>query len=275
MVVSASGSVSSDTALVGENVTVLATVTNFTDSEKQMNLELTANDVLVDSQTITIAPRDARQVQLTYTPPNAGEVTLSLGGLSERISVSEGGPTRIPVGPTVRLRPNRTVVTQTQDAIIDMFWDNSILNTKPYVLEVTVDVPIGLYLYSADGAMGCGAGTCKGLFDIPPSSVRNLPLIVKADEVGNKFIHMNGRYFPQDNPDMWNPISLTVPINVEAKSDETGPPTPVPTAEGGGGGITICNRSASAANPMGGVGELAIGGLLLGSLWFRSRRKRK
>ena len=137
-------------------------------------------------------------------------------------------PTRIPVGPTVRLRPNRTVITSSQDAIIDMFWDNSIINEATYILEVTVDVPTGLYLYSADGAMGCGAGTCKGLFEIPPGSVRTLPLIVKADEVGEKFIHMTGRYFPQGNPELWNPISLTTPIDVQAKSESTGPPTPVP-----------------------------------------------
>ena len=287
--------VSPDSPQPGDLVTVTATLVNFSDSEESANLELTANGVLVDSQSFTIAARDTRQVQMSFTIQDAGEVELAVGDVSKRISVIEAGPTRIPVPPTVRLRPNRTVIESGEDAIIDMFWDNSVINPQTYLLEVTVDVPIGLYLYSADGAMGCGAGTCKGLFEIPPANVRNLPMIVKADEVGRKFIHMNGRYFPQDAPEMWNPISLTVPIEVRECSVPgcgsppaptpvpTGPPptaTPVPPQPPqppqpptGGGGGGICNINASPTNPASGAMELAIAGLLLGALWVRSRKR--
>ena len=286
--------VSPDAPAPGDTVTVLATVTNFGDSEEQLTLELSANDVVVDSQSVTVPPKDARQAQLSFAPTAAGVVTLALGEFIQQITVAEeqpvAGPTRVPVGPTVRLRPNRTVITRTEDAIIDMFWDNSIINTQTYMLEVTVDVPIGLYLYSADGAMGCGAGTCKGLFEIPPGSVRTLPMIVKADEAGNKFIHMNGRYFPQDAPEMWNPIGLTVPITVEEPSITTEAPIPIVTDTGGGDNrgpppppptpeppcTGVCNICLNSPSPMsGGALELAIGGLLLGALWARTRRKRK
>ena len=74
--------------------------------------------------------------------------------------------------------------------------------------------------------MACAAGTCKGLFTAPPGTVRNLPMIVKADQIGEYFIHLLGRYWPEGDPDAWNPISLTTPITVKSISSNPGDSSP-------------------------------------------------
>ena len=62
--------------------------------------------------------------------------------------------------------------------------------------------------------MACAAGRCQGSFTAPPGSVRNMPIIIKADSPGNYFIHMNGRYWPENDRDGWTPMSLSTPIRV-------------------------------------------------------------
>ena len=113
--------------------------------------------------------------------------------------------------------------------MIDLFWNNSELNDLSVRIEVAVDVPSGLYIYSADGAIACAAGRCLGTFTAPPGSVRNMPIIIKADREGSYFIQLNGRYWPEGDRDRWNPMSLSTPINVREASPE--PENSEPTGE--------------------------------------------
>ena len=121
-------------------------------------------------------------------------------------------------------------------AVIDLFWNNSSLNDLATRIEVSMDVPSGLYMYSQDGAMACAAGRCQGSFTAPPGNVRNMPIIIKADSPGNYFIHMNGRYWPENDRDGWTPMSLSTPIRVMEPSPKPGdarPTSDLGTAPGG------------------------------------------
>jgi hypothetical protein len=222
--------VSPDAITEGDTVVVTATAVNFATSTSEAFMELEADEVVVDSQQVRLGPQESKDLQLSFVASSAGQVSLSVGGITQTITVSEKSGGVVRVGPTVRLAANRTVVTESEDALIDLFWDNSELNDVTMRIEILIQVPIGLYIYSEVGAMACAAGTCKGIFDAPPGSVRNLPIIVKADRVGEYFISMNGRYWPSNDPDRWNPINLTTPIIVKAASSD--PQDPAQTNSG-------------------------------------------
>jgi len=221
-----SAQLSPNAPALGDLLTLTTTVVNFGDAAGETVLEVTADKVVVATQTIQVDLQQTKSVQFTFPASKAGSVLVAVGGIEQTINVADTTGGVIRVGPTVRLSANQTVVTNSQDAIVDLFWDNSALNEVTMKIEVTVDVPTGLYLYSQQGGMACAAGTCKGLFSAPPGKVRNLPIIVKADAKGDYFLHLLGRYWPEGDPDQWNPISLTTPIKVREASPAPADPEP-------------------------------------------------
>ena len=224
--------VTPDAPTPGDTITVNAALVNFSDTTVEELLELYANGVVVDTATVSLTSRENKDVRFSFEVDVSGEVVIVLGGVTREIRVVEPDQPVIRVGPSVRLDVRQDVITKDQDALIDLFWDNSALNDQVFEIEITVDVPSGLYLYSGDGAMACAAGRCKGLFMAPPGDVRNMPLTVKADRVGEYFVHMNGRYWPEGNKDRWNPISLSTGLTVTEPSSDTGPPeAPTPDEE--------------------------------------------
>ena len=236
----------------GERITVIASVTNSGTTTVEHTLEVTVDGANMGSKTIGLAPGETQVVSFLLNASSAGEMEIAVGGVSQVVRVVELAPvatvapvaTAAPVdtaapagtvegvmrvGPSVRLSALRQEITSTEDAQIDLFWNNSELNELAVRIEVTVDVPSGLYIYSGNGAMACAAGRCLGTFTAIPGSVRNMPIYVKSDKVGSYLIHLNGRYWPEGNPDRWNPVSLSTPIEVSETSVEPGqPPTPVP-----------------------------------------------
>ena len=212
----------------GDTVAVNVTLVNFADTTVEELLELYANGVVVDTATVSLTPRENKDVRFSFEVDVSGEVVIVLGGVTREIRVVEPDQPVIRVGPSVRLDVRQDIITADQNALIDLFWDNSALNDQAFEIELAVDVPSGLYLYSEDGAMACAAGRCKGLFSAPPGNVRNMPLTVKADRIGEYFIHMNGRYWPEGDLDRWNPISLSTGLTVTEPSKDTGPPDPEP-----------------------------------------------
>ncbi|MDY6964872.1 MAG: hypothetical protein SVM80_02715 [Halobacteriota archaeon] len=55
---------------------------------------------------------------------------------------------------------------------------------------------------------------------------RTINLNIKAEKTGEFFIHFSGLYYPDDNKDMYNPISLTHPLTVEEPSKDPYDPSP-------------------------------------------------
>ena len=216
----------------GDTITVEATLVNFGSTAATELLELHANGVVVDTATVSLATRENKDVRFSFEADDIGDVVIVLDEVTREVRVVEPDQPVIRIGPSVRLDVRQDVITADQNALIDLFWDNSALNDQVFEIELAVDVPSGLFLYSEDGAMACAAGRCKGLFSAPPGDVRNMPLTVKADRIGEYFIHMNGRYWPEGNKDRWNPISLSTGLTVTEPSSDTAPPeAPTPDEE--------------------------------------------
>jgi hypothetical protein len=214
--------VSPDKPSVGDAVEVNVTVVNFATSAETYTLELSVTGIVVDSQTVELAPQQSKEVLLSFKASKEGQRTLAVGNIEQTVLVTavqaDETEAKMRVGTTVRLQASKTVVTKDEDALVDLFWDNSVLNEKTVVIEVLVQVPTGLYLHSEVGAMACSAGTCKGSFSAPPGSARNMPIIVKADAVGDYFLNLNGRYWPEGEKDAWNPVNLSTPVYVREVS---------------------------------------------------------
>lgn len=253
---------------IGDVVNVLVSIVSFASSTPEHpiassidhTLELSVNGTVVDSQIVQLSPNPAgesqlpaqksKEVLLSFVASEEGPQTIAVGNIKQALIVADQDKkSEMRVSPTVRLQVNRTVVSKDQDALIDIFWDNSSLNEKDIEIEVLVQVPTGLYLHSEIGAIACSAGTCKGLFKAPPGSTRNMPIIVKADAVGDYFLNMNGRYWPKGEPDAWNPVNLSTPIYVTGASQN---PKEFDAAENIGAGVpgTVPDRSISEQAPV-------------------------
>jgi len=133
------------------------------------------------------------------------------------------------VGPTVALRPVVDVIEKKQDGIVELYINNPSLNDVVLRMEAQVMVPSGIHIYSEEYAWATAAGVAYApLIEIPPGTVRTISLHIKADEnarIGQHTLHFSGLYYPGDNKDLYNPISLTYPVTVKEVSEEI--PTPV------------------------------------------------
>lgn len=211
--------VSPDNPSIGDTVEVLVTVVNFSTAVTEHVIELSVDETIVDGRTVRLDSQQSKEILLTFTASQEGLRTVTVGDNSQTVSIAGGEKeSKMRVGATVRLQATKTVVMKDEDAVVDLFWDNSLLNDKEVQIEVIVQVPTGLYVHSEIGAIACSAGTCKGQFTAAPGSARNMPIIIKADAVGDYFLNLNGRYWPKGEPDAWNPVNLTTPIYVKEAS---------------------------------------------------------
>ena len=225
----------------GETVTITASVTNPGATAIDQTLEVTVDGLVVASSPVVLEAGETGEVTFSFNAPMAGDVEFMVGEVARTITVSGQEPVRpsegtMRVGPSVRLDTRQNEITSQQDAVIDLFWNNSSLNDLATHIEVSMDVPSGLYMYSQDGAMACAAGRCQGSFTAPSGSVRNMPIIIKADSPGSYFIHMNGRYWPENDRDGWTPMSLSTPIRVveaSPKPQDARPTSDIGTSSSG------------------------------------------
>jgi phosphotransferase system glucose/maltose/N-acetylglucosamine-specific IIC component len=138
------------------------------------------------------------------------------------------------VGPTVVLRPVVDVIEKGQDGIVELYVDNPALNDVVLHLEAHVMVPSGLHIYSEQYAWATAAGVAYApAFEIPPGTARTISVHVIADETartGSHTLHFSGLYYPGENKDRYNPISLTYPVTVKEASMK-GTPTPTTANE--------------------------------------------
>ena len=232
---------------LGEAVTVTASVRNPGETDVKQLMEVSANGQVVASGMVELRPGETQELDLSFVASGVGNLDITVGDVTKTVTVigtqpandqpaqtdsgsdSEG---KMRVGPSVRLDTRQNQINRQQDAVIDLFWNNSSLNDRAVNIEVMVDVPAGLYMYSQDGAMACAAGRCLGTFTAPPGSVRNMPITVKADREGDYFIHLNGRYWPEDDRDDWTPMSLSTPIKVDSPSANPSNAAPSQGADG-------------------------------------------
>ena len=134
------------------------------------------------------------------------------------------------VGPTVTLRPVNDVINKSQDGLVELYMNNPSLNDVTLTADVQVSVPSGIHVYGAGFASGGAAGTVAGTFTVPPGTVRTIQINIKSEKTGTFTVHFTGLYWPGDDKDAFQQISLTHPLTVKEPSPK--PLDPKPT-EGG------------------------------------------
>lgn len=127
------------------------------------------------------------------------------------------------VGPVVKVRPVTDVITEDSDGLIEAFVSNSSLNDVTLTFDVWVSVPAGYHLYSEGWAVSASTGTVYGSLRVQPGTAKTVYLYLKADQsaVGREdFIHLSAVYYPGENKNNYQTISLTHPFRVLSASPD-------------------------------------------------------
>ena len=178
--------------------------------------------------------------------------------------------------PTTRLRPVQDKITSDQDGIIEVFMVNPSVNDVTISVDIIIAVPSGVHVYGDGFACGAtGAGACSGSFTILPAQSKTVVVNIKADKIGSHLIHFSGYWWPGEDRDMRQPISLTHPFEVvspsavasPAKKRSTMTPTEPAPAESSASTPVNARPNNTSGNGSGGGCQLASGDSIpLGSL---------
>jgi PGF-CTERM protein len=150
----------------------------------------------------------------SITKPQPSNVTKT----TEKVPVAKQ---KFRVGPTVILRPVTDVVTKGQDGLVELYMDNPTLNDVTLNVDARISVPSGVQVYGQGFGQADAAGTVYGTFSVPPGTVRTININIKGEKVGTYTVHFSGMYWPGDNKDNYNPISLTHPFEIKEASTNT------------------------------------------------------
>ncbi len=130
------------------------------------------------------------------------------------------------VGPTVTLRPVNDVIDKSQDGLVELYMNNPSLNDVTLTAEVQISVPSGIHVYGEGFGYGAAAGTVAGTFTVPPGTVRTIHINIKSEKTGDFTVHFTGLYWPGDDKDAFQQISLTHPLTVKEPSPKPMDPEP-------------------------------------------------
>jgi len=113
--------------------------------------------------------------------------------------------------------------------------NNPSLNDVTLNVDARISVPSGIHVYGESFGLGAGAGVVAGTFSVPPGTSRTIILTVKADKsarIGSHTLMFTGLYWPGDDKDNFQPLSLTYSVTVKepSKDPESSPDTPKTTA---------------------------------------------
>lgn len=122
------------------------------------------------------------------------------------------------VGPTVRIRPLNDEINKNQDGLVEIYFDNPGLNDVSLTVDARISVPSGIHVYGQGFGEAAAAGMVYGKFEVPPGSARTINIVIKAEKIGDFSAQFTGTYYPDDNKDAYQPISLTHPFKVTAAS---------------------------------------------------------
>jgi hypothetical protein len=170
---------------------------------------------------------NGNETNVTATPTPTAELNVT--------ETATPAPTeaKFRVGPTVTLRPVNDVIDKSQDGLVELYMNNPSLNDVTLTADVQISVPSGIHVYGEGFGYGGAAGTVAGKFTVPPGTVRTIHINIKADKVGDLTVHFTGLYWPDDDKDAFQQISLTHPLTVKEPS-----PNPMASEPTGGAGET-------------------------------------
>ena len=136
------------------------------------------------------------------------------------VATTEKAPGKFRVGPTVRIRPLNDEISKDQDGLIELYMDNPSLNDIPLSVDARISVPSGIHVYGQGFGEAGAAGMVYGKFEVPPGSARTINIVIKAEKIGDFSAQFTGLYWPGENKDAYQPISLTHPFKVTAPSKD-------------------------------------------------------
>jgi hypothetical protein len=180
------------------------------------------NDTTANVTNATVTATTATTVTATATPTIEPTATATVTPVPTEA--------KFRVGPTVALRPVNDVINKSQDGIVELYMYNPTVNTVTLTADVQVSVPPGIHVYGAGFGSGGAAGTVAGTFTVPPGATRTININIKSERAGTFTVHFTGLYWPGDDKDAFQQISLTHPLIVKEPSPK--PLDPKPT-EGG------------------------------------------
>lgn len=238
--------------ILSVSLVTVATADNNT-SVPNVTVSATATTTPVTTQIATQPAQTTVQPIQTTTQPAQTAQSVQTAEVKEK---------KFRIGPTVRIRPLNDVIKRDQDGLIEIYFDNSNLNDYPLTVEARISVPSGIHVYGQGFGSASAAGIVSGTFEIPPGSVRTINVAIKSEKVGDFSTQFTGVYYPGDNKDAYQPISLTAPFKVlEASKD---PNSPGAAAEG------TATTTAAPKSP----GISFFGGILIVSILAYSLRRK-
>lgn len=192
-------------AMAGEDTgnTTLANTTTATATATAQTTKIPTPTV-----TATVVQTTTQPIQTTQAPTT---VTTTVG---------EG---KFRVGPSITLRPVTEVIETNQDGIVEFFMNNPSLNDVTLNVDARISVPSGIHVYGQSFGEGAGAGVVAGTFSVPPGTSRTITLVIKADKsarIGSHTIQFTGLYWPGNDKDSFQPLSLTYSVTVNEPSKD-------------------------------------------------------
>ena len=178
---------------------------------------------------IAVMPATAQENNTTANETTA-TVTPTIEPTAAETAVPEPTEAKFRVGPTVTLRPVNDVINKSQDGLVELYMNNPSLNDVTLTADVQVAVPSGIHVYGEGFGYGAAAGTVAGTFTVPPGTVRTIHINIKSEKTGTFTVHFTGLYWPDDDKDAFQQISLTHPLTVKEPSPD--PTDPKPTGNG-------------------------------------------
>ncbi len=166
---------------------------------------------LAQNETTPVATTTAPNVTVTTVPPTTAAPTAA-------VAVTQG---KFRVGPSITLRPVTEVIEANQDGIVELFMNNPSLNDVTLTVDAQVKVPSGIHVYGESFGQGSGAGVVAGTFSVPPGTSRIITVTVKADKsarIGSHTLSFTGLYWPGEDKDNFQPLSLTYSVTVKEPS---------------------------------------------------------
>lgn len=157
----------------------------------------------------------------TTTPVVTGaNVTVTQVPTTVATTVGEG---KFRVGPSITLRPVTEVIETNQDGVVEFFMNNPSLNDVTLNVDARISVPSGIHIYGESFSQSAGAGVVAGTFSVPPGKSRVITVVVKADKsarIGSHTISFTGLYWPNEDKDSFQPLSLTYSVTVNEPSKD-------------------------------------------------------
>lgn len=156
----------------------------------------------------------------TATATSIPTVTVTQSTVTAQPTQTQAKEKKFRVGPTVRIRPVNDVISQDQDGLIELYMDNPSLNDVTLSVDARISVPSGIHVYGQSFGEAGAAGMVYGTFEVPPGTARTINIVIKAGKMGDFTAQFSGMYWPEDNKDAYQPISLTHPFKVTAPSKD-------------------------------------------------------